>query len=149
MPKQAPSTKLALEGNGRTSAAGKAIYCAAVPMARLNCALKVQTRSPIFEIAYARAQRLDDARPVGMGNDARKFERHVGGAFLVVGGADAGGAQPDEHLTRPGAGNFHVADLDYLFGKSTFFVPARQHVILHVFGRSSPAYALVLAFIGA
>ena len=72
---------------------------------------------------------FNDARAVGMGNDARKFERPIGGAFLIVGGVDAGGVQPDEHLTRPSARYFHIADFDYLLGETTFFVPTCQHVI--------------------
>ena len=31
---------------------------------------------------------------------------------------------------------FHVADFDYLFGETTFFVPTCQHVILPVFKAS-------------
>src|SRR4029079_5984051 len=76
-----------------------------------------------------------------MGNDARKFERRAGGAFLVVGGVDAGGVQPDEHLSRPGAWCFHVADFDDLFGGTTFFVPPCQHVILPCLGAMIPALA--------
>ena len=90
-----------------------------------------------FEIAHARAQRLNNARAVRMGNDSRKFERRISGTFLVVGGADTGGVQADEHLTRPGVRYFHVADFDYLFGDTAFFVPTCQHVVLKPSSQSS------------
>ena len=86
-------------------------------MARLNCALKVQTRSPTLKRSHS-APSAQTTRAVGMGNDARKFERRVSGAF-VVGGVDAGGAQPDEHHPARRAG-VHVADFDELFGGATF-----------------------------
>jgi len=122
--------KAGVGGQCRTSAAGKAIYCAAVPMARLNCALKVSAVAD-FEIAHARAQRLNDARAVEWGtmrgNSSGRWR-----TLFVVGGVDCGGAQPTS--TSPGPARVFPCADSITFSRDHFFRTTCQHVILRVSG---------------
>src|ERR1700676_2935792 len=84
-------------------------------------ALAVKEPDPLtdMEACDARADLIDDAGAIAVGNHTGKFHRAIAaGATADIGGIDAGGLQPDANLTRAGHRRRHVAKAQHL-GRST------------------------------